>query len=199
MGNTTPNKYLFCSDTHNSNNLVNKKEKKWTKERCKTRYITGKKITLRALAALSNRNLGQLGRWSSSEGWAVQREQFENEMRTRVKEKTLEKASERLSDRYAQMIDDHLVGYKSARTICLMKFAKIHRDKKQLGEDEVIEQLNATDFQKFVISYDKLVMGERIITGIAFEQDINLAYETLIRKGYEVLDPNTREEFEDFS
>lgn len=125
-----------------------------------------------------------------------QRERYVRELCAKTQAKTIEKTSERLSERYAQLAEEHLIGYKSARSICLMKFAKVHRNKKRVGEDRAIEDLNATDFQRFVNSYDKIVMGERLVTGMAYEQDINLAYEVLVKAGYEIFDPTEREKFE---
>jgi hypothetical protein len=98
--------------------------KRWTKERCRLRYVQGQRIGLHALAAESGVPLGSLKRWSCAEEvmWPEQRRRFDAEVRLLSHQKSIERVSDAIANSNEQAIAQHLELGKTLREITMRFF-----------------------------------------------------------------------------
>ena len=170
------------------------KKRKWSKEECRIRYVQGEKIGQRALAKLAGRDPAVIGRWCSADNWVEQRQQYVSKMQAEAERKTIEKTSDRLSDEWAKINEEHLKGTELFRKMALQfgmalgnKFSNASgEDKPKIAADKDF----SLAVQKYGSLYKDMVQLERIALGMEY-MDSNKAIAKVIRDGYDVIEPET--------
>ncbi len=170
------------------------KKRKWSKEECRIRYVQGEKIGQRALAEQSGRTKSVIAEWCSRENWVQQREQYQGKLRAEAEQKTIDKTSDRLSEDWAKINEEHLKGTELFRKMALQfgmalgnKFSNASsEDKAKIAADKDF----SLAVQKYGSLYKDMVQLERIALGMEY-MDSNKAIAKVIRDGYDVIEPET--------
>ena len=169
------------------------KKKKWTREECRDRYVTGDKIGIRTLAKLSGRAHGVLGDWSSKDNWTGQRERFQNNLRTETEAKTIDKTSDRLSDELAKLNEEHIKGSELFRKMAQQFAGILATEIQNCSPEGRVKKLTDKEFTLAINRYANVfataVALQRQATGMQY-LDINTAIEQVTRNGYEVSEPD---------
>ena len=174
--------------------------KPWTRDQCERRYVEGAKISLRKLSGLSGVPLSNLTRWSSTKdeegkSWVGKRDQFEINLRSKTRKKTLEKVSNQLSEENSSVLTEHFTVQKTARELAGLFFQIQHktiRDLEKHSSEEALKELSkiviSANFWSLIL--DRSIKGERTALGLEYEQNPDKAAQVLERLGLTVLDLN---------
>lgn len=89
--------------------------KPWDRETCRRRYVEGTAIGLRPLARLSGVTFASLTNWSSCDKldpemrpWPVQRQQYQDALRTTTQQKSIELISDRYAEQNLAVLKEHI-------------------------------------------------------------------------------------------
>lgn len=159
----------------------------------------GSHVSIRAMAAESGRNKSSIERWAKADNWEDKRSQFSSSLRTEVRQKTIEKASDKLSDDYADIAVSNYKAHKIERDMAhatLQVYAKAIAQIQSLPLDEQLKRLK--ELSGYEINYWSLVLaratqGVNAATGLSNYVQLDSAAKVLIAKGYEIVDPNDTE------
>ncbi len=172
--------------------MAKKKQKKWSKEECRDRYVTGEKIGIRSLAKLANVNLSTIGKWCSHGNWKAERDRYQIELRSQTEAKTIEKTSDRLSDELTKLNEEHIKGSELFRKMA-QQFAGILATEIQNSTNpERVRKLTDKEFTLAVQRYSNVfataVQLQRQATGMHY-LDLDKAVSQVIKAGYDVSEP----------
>jgi hypothetical protein len=178
--------------------------KPWTKEQCRQRYVeSGDDIGIRGLANLSGLNKGTVERWVRNEDWVRQRRQYCDRLKASTQEKTIEKASERLSDELADISVANYKAHKLARDYAYAIFqikAKHLKKIQQLPDGEQLGELkkhSGNDMNYWSLILARSTQEIAAATGLPYFVNANTAFKKLEMEGFVVLDPRVEIEEED--
>jgi hypothetical protein len=178
--------------------------KPWTREQCRRRYVEGgDNIGLRAIAGISGQPRGTLERWSSKENWVERRGQYQGRLAVATQQKTIEKASDKLSDQLSEIAIANYERHKLFRDYAA-KVAQIKAQ--QLAEIQNLPlaeraAILAKDHVGYEMNYWSQILKRSTdaiesVTGLKYFVDINAAAGRLEKEGYEIIDPNNNEQSE---
>jgi hypothetical protein len=178
----------------------------WDKETCFRRYIEGDPIGYRALAKLAGRPFGALQLWTTQDkarghAWPEERRKWHDNLRTKTTEKTLEKASEQIADKHAEILVDHFEAVKKYRNLALMnaEFQTIlvnqkislyqtarEEDKLDAAQQAAIALLSMSkEMSLWMGVLDRAIAREREALDVA-QRSVNIALKTVSSAGFEV-------------
>ncbi len=180
---------LFNIEKRRQNRSLAKK-KKWSKEECRIRYVQGERITTRALAKMSNRSIGTIARWCAEGNWTEQRDQYVIKLRSKAEQKTIEKTSDRLSDEWAKVNEEHIKGSELFLKLSVQLTMAIGADFQQSKNKSKVAKDKDTylSVQKYSSVYKEMVNLQRQALGMDY-MDSNKAIAKVISDGYNVSEP----------
>lgn len=165
---------------------------KWSREECRIRYVQGDKIGLRSLSKLANRPNSTVSRWSSEDSWAEKREQYWVRLKAETVEKTIAKTSDRLSDEWSKINEEHLKGTEVFRKMALQFGVALGNQFSQSSSEAKAKLAADKDFsmavQRYSSIYKDMVNLERQALGMQY-MDSNTAIAKVISDGYDVIEP----------
>ena len=180
--------------------------KPWKREQCRQRYVEGDDdIGIRGLAKISGQPKGTLERWARDDSprWIVQRGQYRDRLKTEIQQKTIEKASERLSDDLADISVANYEAHKLARdyahTIFKIKAKDLQRVIKLPDEERLVElkKHSASDMNYWSLILSRSTQEIAAATGLPYYINANTAFTKLEKEGYIIIDPRAEQEPED--
>ena len=193
-------------DENMSDTQVKDKGKKsvWSREACFKRYVEGKSITMIQLSKISGRAIGTIGRWASQDNWKGARYYFQQSLTQDIKDKTILKASEKLSD---ELSDISLANYQAHKEMRDYVVSIIRRKMAHLAE---ISYLEYNDWERELkkhhpageINNLSMILARSTdcisnAVGLPYHVNVNSAYRKLEAEGYMVVDPNANSEEKD--
>ncbi len=166
------------------------KQNKWSREECRIRYVQGDEIGLRSLSKLANRPNSTVSRWCAEDNWTEERDRYWVELRAQTEQKTIEKTSDRLSDEWAKINEEHLKGSELFRKLAIQLTMALGADFQQSrNKAKVAKDKNVyLSIQKYGSLYKEMVGLERRALGMDY-MDINTAIAKVIHEGYDVSEP----------
>lgn len=180
------------------------KKSVWSREACFKRYVEGKSITMIQLSKISGRAIGTIGRWASQDNWKGARYYFQQSLTQDIKDKTILKASEKLSD---ELSDISLANYQAHKEMRDYVVSIIRRKMAHLAE---ISYLEYTDWERELkkhhpageINNLSMILARSTdcisnAVGLPYHVNVNSAYRKLEAEGYMVVDPNANSEEKD--
>jgi hypothetical protein len=182
-------------------------KRKWSEAECQRWFVQGTgKLT--ELAQLSNAPYGTLKRWCTAGKWVEKRKQFRAELYSQTEQKTIDKASDQISEQWATLTIEHLEGFQLCRKIALLKARYIQSQleklqveesmRRSIGADvEEVEQEQAEKLAQLCLDdlavcsqvIDRCVKGERLVLSMEYV-DINRAIAAVERTGLKVVSPS---------
>jgi hypothetical protein len=92
---------------------------RWTESECRDRYVQGTRIGLRALALESGVPFNTIGGWSrnAQPTWPEQRQQYQDDLTTKSREKSIEAVSTAIADSNTALIESHCSAWSELRGI----------------------------------------------------------------------------------
>ena len=175
--------------------------KPWTREQCRRRYVEcSDDIGIRGVATESGRAKSTVQKWSQQliEGrnWQQQRIHFQASLGTVAQQKTIEKASEKISDDLSVVVSKNYEVHKLARDYA----AKLMEARaRQLAEDlklpdeyrrKAIAKHNAAEINNLSQALRRSTDAINEVLGVRYFIDINAAADKMRREGYEIVDPS---------
>ena len=141
---------------------------------------------------MSGRSLSVVGRWASEDNWAQKKERYQNDLRTATREKAIEKTSDRLSDEWARVNEEHLKGTEVFRKMAL-QFGVALGNQFSQASPEAKAKLAASknlsmSVKRYGSIYRDMVNLERQALGMEY-MDSNKAIAKVISDGYDVIEP----------
>lgn len=161
----------------------------------------GDDIGIRGLSEASGQARSTLERWSKTELWVDQRRQFQGTLKAVTQQKSIEKASEKLSDELADVAIANYKAHKLARDYALAIFqikARHIKKVQSLPDDEQMKELknhSASEMNYWSLILARSTQEIANSTGLAYYININTSAKKLEQEGYVVLDP--REDVEE--
>jgi hypothetical protein len=185
-------------------------KKPWTKEQCRRRYVEGgDDIGIRELSVQSGRARSTVQRWSAEEvdglNWFSQRVRFRSQLSTVTQQRTIEKTSERLSDKLSEIAIANYEAHRVSRDFArLVIESKMQLFVEALQPDLPIEQkiqihknnsgAEANHWHQ-ILARSTSAIAE--VTGLINYVQADSAAKVLISKGYEIVDPSAEEKTTD--
>ncbi len=166
------------------------KQNKWSKEECRIRYVQGDKIGIRSLSKIANRSHSTVAGWCADEKWAEQRDRYWIKIRSETEQKTIEKTSDRLSDEWAKVNEEHIKGSELFLKLSVQLTMAIGQDFQQSRNKSKTAKNKDTylSVQKYSSVYKEMVNLQRQALGMEY-MDSNKAIAKVISDGYEVIEP----------
>lgn len=163
---------------------------KWSKEECRIRYVQGEKISTRSLSKMANRSLSTISGWCADEKWAEQRDRYWIKLRSETEQKTIAKTSDRLSDEWAKINEEHLKGSELFRKLSVQLTMAIGAEFQQSKSKSKTAKNKDVylAIQKYGSIYKDMVNLERQALGMQY-MDSNTAIAKVISDGYDVIEP----------
>ncbi len=155
--------------------------------------MQGDRIGLRQLETDSGQSKRTLEVWSRQDSWVDRRSQFQDRLRVKTEEKTIEKTSELLSDEFSGLAVEHFKAHnKFRRLVELVNDCRIQQIESATDPEElraVVEKLNPIALNFWSLILDRHIKGERVATSMEY-QDLDKAIAEVIKAGYKVVDPS---------
>lgn len=188
-------------------------KKRWSKSECLLRYISGDRITLKALSELSGVPESTLKKWSAGSNgeapWYQQRQEFFASVESKARDKSAATLSDVLADQMNEMAIAHFETYKMCREVATLKLRfilehlqqahkpiqhpELSESEKANMEDQMkaasLEKLNLSALNILSIVVDRAIRGERMSLGMEYD-DINKAIAAVERTGLQVIIPD---------
>ena len=163
---------------------------KWSKEECRIRYVQGDQITTRSLSKMANRSLSTISGWCADEKWTEQRDRYWIRLRSETELKTIEKTSDRLSEEWAKVNEEHLKGSELFRKLAIQLTMAIGAEFQQSKSKSKTAKNKDVylAIQKYGSIYKDMVNLERQALGMQY-MDSNKAIAKVISDGYDVIEP----------
>lgn len=185
---------------------MKRREKRWNKEKCRKEYVNDPHLSLKRLAEMSGWSRATLSHWSELDPdgtWAEQRRSHLSKIRSEIDKKTIEKTSEIASDALAELIEEHYRNHRLAKQIAVVVLQVMSKKlaiAQRSGDlDLVAGSINPIELNHWSSILDRHIKGERLSKGLDY-LDINRAIDTVIKAGFEVIDPTdtAKDEEEDY-
>lgn len=180
------------------------KKSVWSREACFKRYVEGKSITMIQLSKISGRAIGTIGRWASQDNWKGARYYFQQSLTQDIKDKTILKASEKLSD---ELSDISLANYQAHKEMRDYVVSIIKRKMAHLAEISYLEYIDwERELKKHhpagEINNLSMILARSTdcisnAVGLPYHVNVNSAYRKLEAEGYMVVDPNANSDDKD--
>ncbi|MFN5592993.1 MAG: hypothetical protein ACK482_06010 [Aphanizomenon sp.] len=178
--------------------------KPWTKEQCRRRYVESEEdIGIRKLAVEAGLGKGTVEVWVRRELWVDQRRQYQDTLKTTIQVKTIQKASEKISDELSQIVIENYKVHKLARDyvakIIEVKARQLAEDLELTGEErkKAISLHSAPETNQWSQALQRSTSAINETRGIKYFVDVNAAADKLSREGYQIIDPSNGGEDED--
>ncbi len=172
------------------------KKQKWSREECRIRYVQGEKIGTRSLAKLANRPICTVARWCAEGKWAEQRDRYQIKLRSESEQKAIEKTSDRLSEEWSRVNEEHLKGTELFRKMALQFGMALGNKFSNASTEEKAKIAADKDFsmavQRYGSLYKDMVNLERVALGMEY-MDGNKAIAKVIKDGLIVSEPENDE------
>lgn len=175
--------------------------KPWTKEQCRRRYVESEDdIGIRRLALDAGLGKGTVEGWVRRELWVEQRRQYQDTLKTSIREKTIHKASEKISDELSQIVIENYQVHKLARDYVAkmieIKARQLTEDLKLAGKERAyaLSKHSAAEMNQWSQALERSTRAINEIRGIRYFSDINAAKNMLTKEGYDVIDPREEED-----
>jgi hypothetical protein len=183
-------------------------DRRWSEAECQRWFIQTPKGKLEQLEKLSGVPYNTLRSWRQKGGWVEKRKQFQADLFAQTEQKTLDKASDQMSEQWAKLTIEHLEGFQLCRKIALLKAKHIQSEleklqveetmRRSIGADvEDVEQQQAEKLARICLDdlavcsqvIDRCVKGERLVLAMEY-QDLNRAIAAIERTGLRVVAPS---------
>lgn len=169
--------------------------KPWSREKCEERFVKGDRISIRQMVAVSGRGQSTIARWREKDSWEHKRTQYEHEVSTATRSKTIDKVSDRLSDDLSKIITKnykvHEIFRDCAHAYAQIKARHLLEIQRMPPEQqmEALKKLNAKEMSDWSMIASRATQGISDAMGLPYWANLNTAFKKVEDTGYIVIDP----------